>query len=179
MKQILYDNNENISEEIEELVVKIKKIPIFSFKTRLDNLRILTCSFINLKYLPDILPNSLEEIYAGNNIIEDLPKIFPKNLRILHLNDNKIKIVYSFPENLIFVNLSRNLLEELPKFPRLIEYVIISSNKIKQIQEIVPETLKSFTINGNPIKKCPERLSNGAKLRLVGCYPKKLGGYYL
>lgn len=137
--QISYLIVEKKKKRIEHISTKEKRATLSNMgvsRMKLDtcgiwlNLKILDVSFNKINYIPEIM--SLEELFCGHCLLEELPAYLPL-LRILHCPNNKIGHMEHYL-NLITLNCSHNKIRNLThqQVPNLLQ-LTIDSNPIQEI----------------------------------------------
>ena len=122
------------------------------FDQELPNIEKINISYNRLTYFRfDRMYENIQIIDLSSNLLETIYGEFPKNLKILNLEDNRIKEVPSLPETLIELNLAKNKLEEIKEYPKTIEKLNISDNNIKYLSKSILEcnNLQSLNYENN------------------------------
>jgi Leucine-rich repeat (LRR) protein len=76
----------------------------------------LDISYLDLKELPNNLPNNLTELYCYNNKITKLENL-PDNLTELDCDNNKITKLENLPRYLTYLKCSNNMITKLENLP--------------------------------------------------------------
>jgi hypothetical protein len=115
--EILFLNNNNLSGTVD-----------FS---KFCNLKVLDIQTNNIKSI--ILPKSLIELSASDNLIEELQSDLP-NLERLLINNNKLKTLKEY-ENLLLLECAYNSIELIKFYPK-IKKIIVNNNPLKSIVQL-------------------------------------------
>lgn len=102
---------------LEKLNLSYNHISYFRFDRMRDNIRVL-----------DLTGNQLKDIGG---------KVFPPNLEILKLRDNKISEIPKLPRNLIELDLSMNKIKKIDNFPSTLTILDVSSNNLEKLCDSV------------------------------------------
>jgi Leucine-rich repeat (LRR) protein len=133
MNTLIIDSSTNfatlvIPDNITRIIMDGQKRSIIPFKLP-PNLVYLSCTDCGLKSLPEDLPDSLEDIYAGFNQLSRLPAKLPPNLEVLYVNDNQLtEIKPELPSSLKELDISNNKLSKLPKLPSGLNILVCMGN---------------------------------------------------
>ncbi|NBX50291.1 hypothetical protein EBT25_10190, partial [bacterium] len=106
---------------------RYNRIHLFKFDRLKDNLQFL-----------DLSSNQLKSI-DGN--------IFPKNLKILRLRDNRIETIPELPEGLEEFDISDNKLKVLPNYPKSLKLLDVSSNYMEIIDDSLMNCMELERLN--------------------------------
>lgn len=117
------------------------------------------------------LQNDTELINLNHHGMPEIPDLsrFYK-LKILNMNDNRVKKIPFLPVSLIDFTCENNLLEELPELPNHLQSLVCGNNKLREIPKL-PEKLEILRCEFNEISELPEFNS---KLKQVHCNNNKL-----
>lgn len=100
-------------ENLEKLNLSHNRLVYFRFDRLKEHIRYLDLTGNQLKEIGgNIFPVNLEILKLGENRLEKLPEL-PKNLIELDVSDNKIKLIENYPETLKALDVSSNYLEKL------------------------------------------------------------------
>ncbi len=117
------------------------------------------------------LDNNKERINISSNSIRTVPNLYRfNNLKILNIDNNKIKEICILPDTLIDLTCSKNQLSSLPPLPKYLEYLDCNHNKICKLPEL-PYQLVTLYCSHNKIIKLPLFNSN---LKVVNCKHNKI-----
>jgi hypothetical protein len=94
------------------------------------------------------------ELLLHNNLLTKIPKIFPKEIGILSLNNNSFKYVYNLPEKLSVLHMKNNKIESINlRDVSGLTYINLNNNKLKQLPYLHDQDDDSviLKLNGNHI----------------------------
>lgn len=105
------------------------------FDQELENLEKLNLSHNRLIYFRfDRLKEHIKFLdLSGNQLKEISGNVFPPNLEILKLKENRIKVLPELPKNLIELDVSDNKLTEINFFPETLKSLDVSSNQLEHL----------------------------------------------
>ena len=107
----------------------------------------LILSNLNLDYLPNNLPSSLQTLYCSHNQIKELNNL-PSSLQTLDCSNNQIKELNNFPSSLQTLFCDNNQIIELNKLPSSLQTLYCYNNQIKELNKL-PSSLQSLYCNNN------------------------------
>ena len=137
-----------------------------------DNIKILDCSYLNLKKIIWMLPQNLQKFNCSHNRLKQLPWALPPHLEEIDCSYNQlISLPDYFPVNLKVLNCSRNLLISLPEhFPPNLQKLFCNYNILTQIPWDIPNTLQILNCSYNGIRKFHKSFAENFKnLRKLIC----------
>ena len=98
---------------LEKLNLSYNHIYYFRFDRLKDNLRFLDLSGNQLKEISgNIFPPNIEVIRLMDNRLEEIPEL-PVNLKELDVSRNKLKTIFNYPVSLVELDVSYNILESM------------------------------------------------------------------
>jgi Leucine-rich repeat (LRR) protein len=126
----------------------------------------LDCNNMEVKKMPDMLPNALKGLYCQNNQLTVLPDKLPINLKYLDCGYNKLT---ALPENLP-ATLNQllcydNQIKFLPLLPNGLDILNFINNQITDLPNL-PTTLRSLNYMNNPIRLTTDQIK---QLAPKGC----------
>ena len=126
-----------------------------------DNIKILDCSYLNLKKIIWMLPQKLQKFNCSYNKLEQLPWALPPNLVEVKCSHNQLKTLPEhFPVNLKLLDCSHNRLTSLPKnLPPNLNGLLCNHNRLESIPNNLPQTLRGFVCHHNQLRSLPDNLS--------------------
>jgi len=120
-------------EHLEKLNLSYNRISYFRFDRMKDNIRFL-----------DLTGNQLKNI-GGD--------IFPPNLEVLKLKDNKISVIPELPKNLLELDLSMNKLTKVENYPTTLKTLDVSFNNLEKLCDSILEcsSLEKLNYENNDV----------------------------
>jgi len=112
---------------LEKLNLSYNHISYFRFDRLKDNIRML-----------DLTGNQLKNV-GGN--------IFPPNLEILKLRDNKISEIPALPSGLVELDVAMNKIKKIENYPPTLKILDISSNNIEKLCDTILECKELGKLN--------------------------------
>lgn len=125
--EIVIDNLYEICPNLIELCVHKNKLKYLPDILPI-NLKIICCKYNELEFLPDYFPPYLEELHVHFNNLECVNLENLDNLRMVSLQDNKIKKISGLPKNIKSLNFHNNKVKEIDKLPRCITQMNCRNN---------------------------------------------------
>lgn len=109
------------------------------FDQELQNLEKLNLSYNHISYFRfDRLKENIRFLdLTGNQLKEIGGKIFPPNLEVLKLKDNKISVLPELPRNLVELDVSMNKIEKIENYPSTLKFLDVSSNNLEKLCDSV------------------------------------------
>jgi hypothetical protein len=118
-----------------------------------ETLKILNASFNTIKWFDQELPNLEKLNLSYNHIYYFRFDRLKDNLRFLDLSGNQLKEItgHVFPANIEVIRLMDNRLEEIPELPANLKELDVSNNKIKTLTNY-PESLLELDVSNNVLE---------------------------
>ncbi len=149
-------------------------------KKNIKKKHILNIYNLNLKHIPDNIPDTVTELCCGNNPISNLNNL-PKNLKILYCQYTKIKSLKNLPQTLEVINCSYTDISYLDGLPNTINTIICSNCKYLRNIYNLPQSLEYFYLRYCPVKhiryipnKCKELDMEGLYIKYIPYLPDSL-----
>jgi Leucine-rich repeat (LRR) protein len=122
-----------------------------------NSLKEFKCDRSQLRWLPEVCPNSLEVLIASRACLTDgsLPSYWGNSLKILDLNCNFIREIPKLPPTLRILNLTYNRIQIIPDLPRSLELLHLNLNRILVLPPWLSARPLQFTIQKNCLTEEP------------------------
>jgi len=113
-------------------------------------LKMFYCDNNQLTWLPNNLPNMLQQLGCFNNKLTMLPTNLPPCLKILCCSNNQLAALPDIlPQQLLLLSCHHNQLTILPDLPNSLKHIICSNNPLTinypQIYNFKKDTFAEFT----------------------------------
>jgi Leucine-rich repeat (LRR) protein len=109
-------------------ITRVSRLPM--------NLKIFSAEGACLRFLPRILPDTLEKLFLQRNFLaSQLPRHWGTHLQILNLEKNKLRVFpKNLPDSLRILRLSYNDISKIPEeLPENLTFLSISHNKVRTV----------------------------------------------
>lgn len=109
------------------------------FDQELNNLEKLNLSYNHLSYFRfDRLRECIRFLDLTGNQLKDIGgKVFPENLEVLKLRDNRISEIPELPRKLVELDLSMNKLKKIENYPTTLKHLDVSNNTLDKLCDSV------------------------------------------
>lgn len=127
--------------DVEEIDISKQNLEIMPDLSKYVCLKRLYCNHNKLTHLSDNLSDSITHIYADNNCLMDLPKKYPKGLKVFWLFNNYLfGRIENLSDNLEVLRIYNNRITGFDKFPTTLKLLNCVNNDL----EVLPDLPKGF-----------------------------------
>ena len=126
------------------------------------NLKLISCTDIELKKFPSSLPNNLIYLNCGKNELTNLPEL-PPNLRFLYCHENLLRYLPKLPKYLTLLDCYGNQLTTLPELPSSLKEVWCYDNKLT-VLPLIPPRVECLSCCFNQLVELPQLPENLLRL---------------
>ncbi|CAM2007584.1 DUF5719 family protein [Acanthopleuribacter pedis] len=99
-----------------------------------------------------VLPDTVDQLFAGNNQLTALPNPLPPRLNFIFAQGNRLTSLPPMAEDMAFLDVSRNQLTELPDFSAM-EYMVHLNAAYNQLRaaDQLPRAMDQLNLAGNQL----------------------------